>query len=128
MSEDPLPVVDYRQPAPTASALRQPFWKAWRESIVATFVCGALYFGMLSWLYSYKLAAPTLQFKLYQQQVQAQAATRPVGTAFSPPPFIGTAYIPRPLFSLRTTYWSIESAAGAVIAVILFWWRPRRAR
>jgi hypothetical protein len=119
-----LPVIEYRKPP-----LRPDAWQWQRLVQLSTSGCfaAALYCGFLSLFLSHKLATPTAQFIQFQKTMRAQAATRPVGTVCIRPPFAGTAYVPRPLFMLATTYIAIGFASIAIVTVALAVRRSGRA-
>jgi hypothetical protein len=115
MSREPS-TVDYHRPSPNPDR-----WQLWRvvEILTACCVVAALYCGFMSFVLSKKLATKTPAYIQFEQRMNAQAATRPAGTVFEWPKFNGQAYIPRPLFSLLTTYLAIGfGGAGAAFFVL----------
>jgi hypothetical protein len=115
--------VDYHRPPP------RDRWQLWRAvDILATgCVAMALYCGFMSFVISYKLAAKTPAYLRYKQSIEAQAATQPAGTAIEWPQFNGQMYVPRPLFSLLTTYLAIGFASAGLALFTLSARRRGRA-
>jgi hypothetical protein len=105
--------VDYHRPPPHPDR-----WQLWRviDILMATCVVAALYCGFMSFVLSRKLATKTPAYLRFEQAIRAQAATRPAGTVFE---FKGQAYVPRPLFSLLTTYLAIGFAGAGVSLFVL---------
>ena len=116
--------VDYHRPPPNPDR-----WQLWRviEILTAGCVVAALYCGFMSFVLSKKLATKTPAYVQFEQRMNAQAATRPAGTVFERPRFNGQAYVPRPLFSLLTTYLAIGFAGAGVALFVLSVRRSGRA-
>jgi hypothetical protein len=108
--------VDYHHPPPNPDR-----WQLWRviDILAVGCVVAALYFGFMSFVLSRKLATKTPAYVQFEQNMNAQAATRPAGTVFEWPPFTGQAYIPRPLLSLPTTYFALAFAGAGVALFVL---------
>jgi hypothetical protein len=116
--------IDYQPPPPHPDR-----WQLWRviDILMAGCVVAALYCGFMSFVLSKKLATKTPAYAQFENTMRAQATTRPAGTVFEWPPFNGQAFVPRPLFSLLTTYLSIGFAGAAVGLFVLSARRPGRA-
>lgn len=123
MSRDPSPL-DYHRPAPNPDR-----WQLWLVFAILSAACvvAAVYCGLMSFVLSKKLATKTPEYAQFESTMMAQAATRPAGTAFKWPPFKGQAFVPRPLFSLSTTYLAIGFAGAGVALFVLSARRRGRA-
>jgi hypothetical protein len=110
------PSIDYHQPVPHPQ--RWPLRRA-IEWLTGGCIAAALYCGFMSLALSSMLATPTPAYRQFEQNMRAQAATRPAPTALRHPPFKGQAYMRQPLWSLTTTYFALGFAAAAFSLVVL---------
>jgi hypothetical protein len=118
------PNIDYHRPSPHPDR-----WQLYRVINLLTAGCfgAATYLGIMSFELSGKFATPTPAYQQFQQNMRAQAATRPAGTVFEYPPFPGQAYVPRPLLSMPTTYLAVGFGGAGVALVVLSARRSGRA-
>jgi hypothetical protein len=110
------PVIGYQKPQPSPER-----WQLYRvvEILAVCCVVAALWLGLMSLIASRHLATPTPEYKQYEQMMRARAATLPAG-AHLEWHYSGQAYVPRPLFSLATTYYAIAFAGAGVAIIVVF--------